>query len=192
MTDFAAGTVRALDDLAVNDNATADSGSKRDHDDGIHAFSAALPLFAERSDIGVISRTNLHVKKIAELIFDVFLSPVQIYRYRDHAPHDRSWNADAHSDDIIFSDLFDRHFGHDRCRNVGEDIFSAVFSACRDLPLVDQSSALLKESALHSCSADIDSKTVFTHLQLPRFFIIFSCTRLLSSCTALYPIFFWR
>ena len=61
MTDFAAGTVRALDDLAVDDDSSADSGSKRDHDDGIHAFSAALPLLAERSDIGIISRTDFHV-----------------------------------------------------------------------------------------------------------------------------------
>ena len=60
VSDLAAEAVPSGDDLSVMDDAAADTGAQRHHDRILRAFSAALPGFAEGSDVGVISKLHRH------------------------------------------------------------------------------------------------------------------------------------
>ena len=155
--------MRTLDDLAVDNDAAADTCSQCDHDEVLLAFSAAFPEFAEGCDIGVIACADLHVKNLAELIFDIFFSPVKVDSHRNDTLHDRSRDADTDADNIFFGNAFDRQFRDYSSRDVRKNILTAVLCACHDFPLVKESAVRLKETALDSGSAYIDTKTILAH-----------------------------
>ena len=140
VADLSAGAVSARHDLAVDDDASADACSQSDHDDAVMSFAAAIPLFTQRRDIGVISDGDINaVQKIGQLLPDICNSPSQVHAHIDDAGRkNRTRYAYAHSLEIAGLNLVFLELFADRLRDIGNDQLSVIFLAGGNFPVFNK------------------------------------------------------
>ena len=162
MPDLPACSARAGQDPAVNDNAAADAGSQRHHNEIPAALSAAHPHLTQSGHIGVISRHDGHVQQIFQRVLNAEGSPAKINRPVNHpfAVY-RARGSDAHSHNGILVDPF--HLFPDTVRNIGKNMGTFILGPRGNLPLVKYVSLCVKQSKLYGRSTHIHSKYVFLH-----------------------------
>ena len=75
MTNFSACAVCAADDLSIQHDTAADASAQRGHHHGPAACAAALPAFAQRSNIGVVAALDRKSGQTGQIAMQI-----------DHAP----------------------------------------------------------------------------------------------------------
>ena len=171
MSDLTAGSVASGYDLAIDDDAAADTGSKCHHNNIVIADCSAFPHFAECCHVCIVSDAYRKTCLFGKLFGKWYKSPVQIDGYRNVAFFIcRSRYTNACSDDLFFVQTFFCDLGIHRLCDVCDDIFAVVFGSCLNFPFIQDFSVYIKKSAFYGCSADIDSKTIFFHFFCSSFF----------------------
>ena len=75
MTDLSACTMCAADDLSIQYDASADARAQRCHHHGPAACAAALPAFAQCSNIGVVAALHRKAGQAGELAMQIHHAP---------------------------------------------------------------------------------------------------------------------
>ena len=168
VADLARCAMAAGQDPAADDDAAADTGPQRHHDDVFKALSAAAPLLAQRRHIGVIAGDDPDAaQESRQLLRDIEDTPAQVDAAVDHAviQHGaRNTDADAfyivHTDAVLFQPL------PDRIRNVREDQVTAIVLSGRDLPLLHKGPVIFEKAALDGRASDVDTECILLHAPL--------------------------
>ena len=144
MADLAARSVSALDDMSVYDDAAADAGSERNHDDIFPAFRAAFPHLAEGCDIGVISSLDGNAGNLTEFAGNIRRPPVKVYCIGNLVVMYRAWYADTGPCHFGFIDIFLSHLCQNCFADIRKNPGSVVFRVCPNLPLLKKCAICLK------------------------------------------------
>ena len=167
VADLAAGTVCAVDDLAVDDDAAADAGAQRDHDCAAAALGGTHPDLTQSSHVGVVAHQHLHaVQQAGQLGRDVPLAPaakVGADDGDDAAVQHGAGDADADALHLLGGDLLLGHLGVDGVGQILEDVLTGVGGVGGDFPLFQQSARGGEQSDLGRGAAEVDAECVFFH-----------------------------
>ena len=194
MADLSACTMGSGNDLSVDDDSAADSGSECYHNNIVVAGSAALPHLTESCHIGIISGFYRQTCKLLQFFLQLYITPVKVYG-TDHGTIlvDRSRNTNSHTGNGVAGDPFFLNLRIDGSSHIRKDVHAVIFRSCGDLPLIQDVTFYTEKTAFYSSSSNINTKTIFFHLYSSSGFLFLvrdACTRLYSSLAALYPIFF--
>ena len=163
MADLAARSVSAFDHMSVDDNAAADAGSERNHDDIFPAFRAAFPHLAEGCDIGVISSLDGNAGNLTEFAGNIRRPPVKVYCIGNLVVMYRARYADTGPCHFGFIDISLCHLCQDCLADIRKDTGSVVIRMCTDFPFFKKSAIRLKQTAFNGSAADIDAETILLH-----------------------------
>ena len=167
VADLAAGTVCAVDDFAVDDDAAADAGAQRDHDCAAAALGRTHPDLTQSSHVGVVAHQHLHaVQQAGQLGRDVPFAPaakVGADDGDDAAVQHGAGDADADALHLLGGDLLLGHLGVDGVGQILEDALTGVGGVGGDFPLFQQSARGGEQSDLGRGAAEVDAECVFFH-----------------------------
>ena len=168
VSDFSTCTVISGDHMSVHDNSTADTGTKRYHDDIFTSFSTALPHFAKTCNVRIISDFYFQTCLCTEFLRNIDHSPAEIDTPVNNAitPH-RTRNTDSHTLYITLTDAFLRQFVINRLCNIRQYCLSVIAGICLDFPFVKKLSACLKKSHFYGGSSHVYAKSIFLQFLIP-------------------------
>ena len=162
MTDLRRSAVGTAYNLSVQNKPAADTGSERNHQNAVKSSSAAVYRFSERGNIRIVSDIDRDADQLLHGFLCVDRSPSEIDATEHGAVRkNRSGNAHADSGNVRLHYTLFRGLTKDCRRNIRQNVLSVIGAVRRDLPFVNETSVLLKQSALYGRAADIDAENVF-------------------------------
>ena len=175
MTDLTSRTMGTCYNLTIHNDSSADTGSKRHHYNAVKSAAAAFPLLAKSCHICVITNFDfLNPCQSGYLICHRKDSPAEICAFQNNTLFcNRSRYTHADSKNIFCRNIFLLILFFDRCRNIRQNLLSAIFFVCHDLPFIDHGSFFIKKSHLYRCSPDINTIYIVCHSFL-HFFLMYS------------------
>ena len=190
MTNLTTGSVESGYDFSVDNNAAADSGSQRYHDDISAAFCRTLPHLAECRHVCIISCLHLQSGQISKFFFYIYNTPADVHAAVYHTViFYRSRHTDTDSLHIVPGNSLFRQLSINRLRHIRQNRCSAVILVRLDLPFVNEPSIRLKKSDLAGRSPYVNSKCIFFHASILLFpiCILASFPVRYVLCRCLYP-----
>ena len=153
MTDFSAGTRSACDHLAIDDDATADTGTKCGKYQVIVALSTAAPHLAKCCHVRVISCLDGHLQKSAEHFINIHDAPSKVDCLVYHTVIiDRSRYTDSDTDHRILCDSHFLHLAENGSCDIGKNIVAIIICSGRYFPLFEHRALRIEKSDLYCCS----------------------------------------
>ena len=96
VADFSAGAVGTMEQMAADDDAAADAGTQGHEDHILTAGTAALPVFAQSGNIGIIACLHRETGEAGQGFGDVEYAPAQVDTLVDNTlAVNGAGNADA-------------------------------------------------------------------------------------------------
>ena len=167
VADLAARAVGTINDLAVDDDAAADTRAQRDHDSAAAALGGAHPDLAQGGDVGVVADKDLQaVQQAGQLDGNVPLAPaaeVGTDDGHDAGVQHRAGHTDAHALDLLCSDLLLGHLAVNGVGQIFEDVLTGVGGVGGHLPLFQQCAGRGEQTDLCGGAAQVNAKCVFFH-----------------------------
>ena len=170
VSQFSRHTVCAIEDFAVCHKAAADPGADSHHQHRAAAFAAAVKIFSECGNIGIVARLDGESCQCAESIVQIEHAPAEIDTAVDisFVIH-RSRHTDPDPGHQIVCNAVCSQTIPCNIRDIRQNCRTAVYRACGKLPLFYQNAVLPKQSEFDGGSSAIDSKSVF-HIPFSCFF----------------------
>ena len=162
MADLAAGTVSAVEELAFNDDAAADTGAQSGKDHVVAALAAALPEFAQSGNVCVVTGLYGETGELGQLLGDVEHTPAQVNALVHNALCvDGAGNADAQTQNVLGINAAAVDVMLHGSGDIGQDLRAVVFGDGGDLPLVDHGAVFVKVSDLDGGAAKVNAEAIF-------------------------------
>ena len=162
MTDFAACAVYAVNYLSIHHNTAANAGTQGGENHILAANAAALPALTQGSHSGIIAGGNGEAGQAFQLLLNIKYTPAQIHAFihRTVGQH-RTGDTDAQADNVSLGNaVFLQMCQYSFC-NIRQDIPAVFLSVRGNFPLTEHISGFVKTGKLHSCAAQINTKSVF-------------------------------
>ena len=173
VADLAAGTVGAIDDLAVDDDTTAHAGAQRDHDRAVAALGGTHPDLAQSGHVGIVAHQNLDAAQHGAQLFGyVVLAPaaeVCTDDGHDAAVQHRAGHAYAHALYLLSGKAFFLHFALHGSGQIFQNVLTGVGGVGGNFPLFQQFAGGLEQADLGGGAAQIDAECVFFHVSFTSF-----------------------
>ena len=167
VADLCAGTVGAMEQIAADDDAAANTGAQGDKNHVLTAGTAALPVFAQGGNVGIIAGLYGKAGEVGQSLGNVEHAPAQIDALVDHTlAVNRTGHADTQAQNGFCGDAVLCQIVLDGSCDVGQDLCAAVCGDGGDFPLVQHGAQFVKVGDLHGGAAQIDAKTVFHEVYL--------------------------
>ena len=145
VADLAAGTVSAVDDLAVHDDAAAHAGAQCDHDGAAAALCRAHPDLAQSSHVGVVAHQHPDAaQQLAELNGDVAVAPaakVCTYDGHDAGIQHRAGHAQTDTLDLVCGQTLFLHLLLHGSSQIFQNVSTVIRGIGAYLPLFQQLAA---------------------------------------------------
>ena len=173
VADLAAGTVGAINDLAVDDDTTAHAGAQRDHDRAAAALGSTHPDLAQSGHVGIVAHQNLDAAQhIAKLFGHIMLAPaaeVCTDDGHDAAVQHRAGHAYAHALYLLSGKAFFLHLALHGSGQIFQNVLTGVGGVGGNFPLFQQFAGGLEQADLSGGAAQIDAECVFFHVSFTPF-----------------------
>ena len=167
VADLAAGTVGAINDLAVDDDAAAHAGAQRDHDRAAAALGCAHPDLAQSGHVGVIAHKDPDAAQHGAQLFGyIMLAPaaeVCADDGYDAAVQHRAGHAHAHAFHLSGGKALFLHLALHGSSQIFQNVFTGVGGVGGNFPLFQQLAGGLEQTDLSGGAAQIDAECVFLH-----------------------------
>ena len=165
MADLTGCAVGAGQDFAIQNDAAAYARTEGDHDNIGMALAAAVPLLAERCDVGVVTDLDRYAaQKRGELAAHIKDAPTEIDALVDDAVcQNGSGNADADAFEIVEGEILLIKLLGDCASDIRKDHLAVAFLAGGNFPVIEELALGCKKSDLNSCAANVDTKCIWFH-----------------------------
>ena len=171
MADLRAGAVSAVEQIALNDDAAANTGAQGDEYHVVAALAAALPEFAQSGHVGVIACLHGEAGEGRQGVRNIEHAPTQIDALVYNAfDVDGAGNADAEAQNVAVGNAVLGQIALDGRGDVRQDLAAAVGCNGGDFPLVQHFTGFVEISDLDGGAAQIDAKAVFHWVKPPVFY----------------------
>jgi hypothetical protein len=137
---------------AVDDDAAADAGPEREHDEGVHVATCPEPEFGVRGRVGVVVDADRHLEAFFHLVTEADLGDRDVHgAHHDARPLvDACGHAEAHSSDLGHRQAGDELGNLVQQRRLGRVVRGAL-DRLVDVPL------LVDDARQHLGPADVDT-----------------------------------
>ena len=167
VADLAAGTVGAINDLAVDDDTAAHAGAQRDHDRAAAALGGTHPDLAQSGHVGIVAHQNLDAAQHTAKLFShiVFAPAAEVCTDDGHdaAVQNRAGHAHAHALYLLSGKAFFLHLALHGSGQIFQNVLTGVGGVGGNFPLFQQFAGGLEQADLGGGAAQIDAECVFLH-----------------------------
>ena len=130
MADFCTGTMGTMEQITANDDTAADTGTQSHKNHVLIASAAALPVFAQSSNIGIVTGLYMESGEKRQGFGNVENTPAQIDAFIDNTlTIDRSGNTNAQTQNGLGCDIVLIQIILNRICDVRQDMFSVIFGS---------------------------------------------------------------
>ena len=154
MTNFSCRTVASGQDLAVQDDSSAYSGTQSNHNNAVKSSATSAPLLSESRYVCIIAHFDLfYTCQLTKLIRYGENAPSQICTFQHTSILcNRSRHTHANTNNITFINGLFFIFVSNRLRNIRQDQLAVIFLTCHDLPFLQHIAFLIKKPHFY-CSS---------------------------------------
>ena len=166
MSYFSSCSVNTRDDVSVNDETSADTGSQCHHEQIAVTFSTALPHFAKGRNIGIIScrTSDVSAHKLSHFLCGPVSMPAKVHTYMNVTVRlYRTRNSDADAFDIIKLQLFLSHMSLYGICHIRKNILAFLLFSCWYFPIIDKNTIDSKNTAFYCGTSDIYTNNILIH-----------------------------
>ena len=171
MADFCARTMGTMEELSTDDDTASDTGAKGHKDHVLAACAAALPVFAQSSNIGIITSLYRETGESGQGISNVEYAPTQVDALVDNPlTINGTGNTNAQTQNGLRCNIALAQIILHRSCDVRQDLCAIVGGNSGNFPLIQHRSVFVEIGQFYSCSAQINTKTI-SHKTLSLYFL---------------------
>ena len=164
MTQLACRAVDAGEELALYDDAAANTGTQRNEHHVFAALAAAAPHLAQCRRVGVIGSLDREAAQVRERTCHIAAPAVEVHAGLDVAILQHgAGNAHTRAQDLVLLDALFVELAAERRCDVLQDRCAAIGGIGGDLPLIQQLALHAQKAQLDGSAAKVDTKYILFH-----------------------------
>ena len=159
----------AVEQAAADDDAAADTGAQRHKDHVFAAGTAALPVFTQSGNVGIVAGLYGEAGEGRQGFGNIKHAPAQVDALVDNTlAVNRAGNTDSQTQDGCGINAVLFQIALYRGCDVRQNLLTGVCGDSGNFPLVQHGAQFIKVGKLHGGAAQINAKTVFHEVYLQR------------------------